>query len=509
MYLSLLVFVCGGAVMVLEIVGSRFFAPYIGTSIAVWTSLIGVVMAGLSAGYALGGWLGDHWRSLEKLRIVVAFAGVWTLLLTIIRDPVLTWLSVAVPSLTLVAVLGTAILLVVPSVLLGMVSPYAVRLVTRDVAHVGRAAGNLAAISTIGSIVGTFLAGFALIPSLGTTTILAATALVLVLTAACRCERGSLALFGMFLILLVTVLRLEGHLRRRVHARASILIEVDTPYSVVRVRQGREPRSGRTVRLLEVDRGYHAAVYLDRDREHVFGYTKFYQLVDAVRPQISRALLLGGGGYTVARDFLARHPEGWIDVVEIDPVVTQLAVEYFGLRPDDRMSILHEDARSFLNRGGPPRRPGEGRGRYHVVFGDVFRSRRTIPFHLTTREAVGRVADLLDDRGVYLLNVIASLEGPRSRFLRAELRTLKTVFPTVLVFAVPSTSGASLEGMDTHKYQNFLLLASKVSLDPSRMVTEDPDLVEMLQYRLRESLSTEDVPLLVDDYAPVEAMLNF
>ncbi len=506
MSLPLLVFVSGAAVMVLEIVSSRFFAPYIGTSIFVWTSLIGVVMAGLSVGYALGGVLGDRWRSLVRLRLIVGGAAVWILLLTMLRDPVLSVLSATLPSLLVVAIVGAISLLVLPSVLLGMVSPYAVRLVARDVAHVGRVAGVLAALSTVGSIVGVFLAGFALIPTLGTDAILRMTAALLLLVVVFPSDARS-TLVGLGILLAITgVGRLTERVRAAAHARDGILAHVDSPYSVLRVERIPDPRLGRAVLLLAVDRGSHAAVTED-GKENVLHYVPYFRLIDAVRSDVSRALLLGGGGYAAARDFLSRHPEGHLDVVEIDPVVTDLARQYFGLAEEDRMAIVHEDARTFLNRGGPPGRAGQYRGAYQVVFGDAFQSLLTIPFHLTTREAAQRVHALLDDRGVYVANVIASRQGPRSTFLRAQLRTLSTVFPTVIVFEVPT--GQPEVDADPLEYRNLMLLASKVPLAPTDLHARGrEDLTEMLGHRLQEAFDLASVPVLTDDYAPVEAMLN-
>jgi len=497
--------------MVLEIVSSRFFAPYIGTSLTVWTSLIGVVLMGLSVGYAIGGHLGDQWRSLRRLRGITAMAGLWVLLLTVIRDPVLVGLTEVLSSLMQVAVLGAFLLLVVPSALLGAVSPYAVRLATCDVAHVGRTAGFLSALSAIGSIAGVFLTGFVLIPAFGTDGILMTTGIALLLTALLPLTRRSASLSCAVLLFLTSIVWLRG--TQRAATAQGVLRSIDSPYSVLRVRRMRGHPSARDVLLLEVDGGSHAAIYADESGtpgtppEHVFHYTPYYRLVDAVRTDVDRGLLLGGGGYTVARDFLAQHPRASLDVVEIDPGVTAMAREYFHLPSDGRMTIHHEDARTFLNRGGPPEAPGGGRGRYHVVFGDAFRSLMTIPFHLTTHEAAERISSLLDDRGLYLVNVIAAREGPRSAILHAMIRTLRQSFPTVLVFEVPVEQEAFQD--DPLWYRNFLLLASRVSLASSDLHARGrEDLRQMLGHRLEEPVDLASVPVLTDDYAPVEAMLN-
>jgi spermidine synthase len=499
MYLSLLVFVCGGAVMALEIVGSRFFAPYIGTSIVVWTSLIGMVMAGLSCGYMLGGIYGDKWKSLSKLRQIVGASGVWILLIIVIRDPLLGVLSSTVDSVMITAIVGTAVLLLVPSVLLGMVTPYAIRLSVQKVDTVGHIAGKLSALSTLGSIAGTFLAGFALVPSAGTTAILFGIATVLVLTAALGTKPQHVNAALLFLLSAGIFLQINTAERALAYAKNGVLSSVDTPYSSMQVQKLTDTRSDREFYLLRIDGGTHGAMYTNSS-DMVFEYTKYYRAADVWRPNAERALLIGGGSYTVARDYLARHTDSAIDVVEIDPAVTETAREYFGLTDDERMRIFHEDARIFLNREGP--KAGENMTeKYEVVFGDAFRSESTVPFHLTTKEAVQKIYTLLDENGVYLLNVIGSLEGPRSMFPKAQLATLSTVFPSTLVLDVH-------EDLEPTAMRNIMLIASKAPLDTYNLSLLDAELASLLQHTMHSPNWGEEATVLTDNYAPVEAMLH-
>src|SRR3989344_7172101 len=168
--LELIVFVSGTVVMVLELIGSRILAPYLGTSIFVWTSLIGIILAALSGGYYLGGKFSRENPTISFLTTVLFIASLSVVLLVLVKDLILYYvmgLGVAAGS-----VVATIILFMPSSILLGMVSPYAIRLKTKQVESVGGVSGNLYALSTIGSIFGTFLAGFYLIPHFSSTQIL-------------------------------------------------------------------------------------------------------------------------------------------------------------------------------------------------------------------------------------------------------------------------------------------------------------------------------------------------
>lgn len=476
MYLSFLVFTAGAAVMVLEIVASRIFAPYIGTSVYVWTALIGIVMAGLSAGYALGGTLGDKWKNIGKLQTIIAITGFWILSIALLRDPLLLWLSLILPSTIFVSVIGSIMLLLFPSVLLGMVSPYAIRLAAKDLQHVGRTAGRLAAISTIGSIVGTFLAGFVLIPLLGTTTILLLLSVILVVTPVLK-PTWQTFFFLLFFLLLFPIAVISQH---RSTAELNTLLHIidrrDTAYSVINIRELIHSPSSKTYRLLQIDNGHHGAAFVNDPDDHVFAYTRAYQLLDRLRPGAKRGLLLGGGTYTIAYHFLKDHLDRTIDAVEIDPIVTELARAYFPV-PTDRLTITHEDARTFLNRS-------KDNGRYHIVFGDTFQSSSSIPFHLTTREAVTHIARLLDEEGIYVLNVIGETTGPLSTFVSAEFNTLKSVFPHVLVLPVD----------EEQTPRNILLFASDTPFPKNILGAVD-------------FVPTTDL-ILTDNYAPVETMMR-
>ena len=177
--LALTTFICGGIVMIFELSGVRVLGPYFGTSLFVWTSLIGIILASLSVGYFLGGRLADRYQSLSQLGLIIIGAGVLIALTAVIKDLLLPLLQTRDSDIRLMTVGATLLLFTPASVLLGMVLPYVMRLMLSDIKTAGGAVGQVSALSTFGSISGTFAAGFFLIPLLGTHTVLLALAAVL------------------------------------------------------------------------------------------------------------------------------------------------------------------------------------------------------------------------------------------------------------------------------------------------------------------------------------------
>jgi len=229
-------------------------------------------------------------------------------------------------------------------------------------------------------------------------------------------------------------------------------------------------------------------MYLD-DGSPVFDYIPFYQLVGHYKPDHSYSLMIGGAGYTLPRQYLKNNPEARIDVVEIDPQMTEIARKYFGLTDDPRMRIFHEDGRVFLNRADA--------GVYDAVFIDAFGSLFSIPFQLTTVEAVTAVHGTLKEDGVVIVNIGSAFTGEAGRFLQAEYKTYKAVFPEVVLFKV------RLDRLDD-ELQNAVLIACKSSC--RNVAPEDPQTAKLLdhQFNAEGLLSTNTSIILKDDLAPVE-----
>jgi len=486
--LEIIVFVCGAVVMILEMVGSRILAPYLGTSIVVWTSLIGIILGSLSLGYWWGGRIADENPSYRVLSILILLSAFFVGTVALSKSLILGFLQQHAGSIHLGSAIAALILFAPPSILLGTISPYAVRLKVDNLQKCGATVGSLYAISTIGSILGTFLAGFFLIGFFGSSNILIILSLVLVLTslvASIKDRLVKLSGIGIFIVLLLAANAYDSYL-----ANADFH-DIDTHYNRILIYKSVDQMTGRPVRVMVTGpQGRQSAMFLDNDIELACEYTKFYKLASHFKPAMKKVLMLGGGGYSFPKYALGRYPDVQMDVVEIDPEVTALASKYFALQENPRLRIFHEDARTFLNTRIV---------KYDVILGDIFNSCYAIPFHLSTIETVERFHKLLADDGVVLMNVLCSIEGDTGRFLRAEYATFKMVFPQVYLFPVAAPG-------DGARWQNVMLVALKSKVKPA-FDSDDLDLDRLLKHIWTGPID-QDLPPLIDDFAPVERYIS-
>jgi spermidine synthase len=256
----------------------------------------------------------------------------------------------------------------------------------------------------------------------------------------------------------------------------------------VQIFEATEPRSQRRIRALATDPYFiQSAVFLDSD-EIVFDYNKFYDLAELFKSDPRKTLMIGGAGYSYPRHYLERFPGSVIDVAEIDPGMTQIARDHFRLREDPRMRIFHQDGRVFLNSAATDS--------YDIVLMDAFGSLFTVPYQLTTIEAVRQIDRVLADDGAVIFNIGSALTGDAGRFLRAELRTYEQIFPHVYIFKVHPE-------LKDDRLQNFIIVASKKNILPEN-AEGDPGLAELLKRRVTQDIDADDLPILTDDLAPVE-----
>lgn len=518
--LDAIMFLSGTMVMVLEMVGARLLAPHLGTSVIVWTSLIGVVLASLSAGYWLGGRLADRTLSRRTLSRILAGAALSVLAVALGHGRVVGWVAGGLDSLYLAAVVAAVLLFAVPGVLCGMVSPYVVRLALSDMDTSGAVVGRLYAVSTAGSILGTFLGGMVLVSWFGSTLILHGVAACLLVASLLAHPRAPLARLA--LLAGVGALAWASHAYAAFAERYYGVRVTETPYSHIRVYDATQ--AGRPLRLLATDPGrYQSAAYPDDMAELALPYTRFYALGPALVPGARRVLMLGGGGYSVPKWLLSGraglNAEALrVDVVELDPGMTGVARRHFGLADDARLRIFHEDARAFLNRRaqtgpdagiadagagvvaaghGGAAGNGEGAARYDLLFADIFNSYYSVPFHVGTVEAARRMRALLADNGAVVMNIISAAGGEDGRLFRAIRAAFAASFADVRVYAVATADSADY-------VQNLMLVARPVAGLPETPADAlPPDVREMLARRL-ELPASDDVPPLTDEYAPVE-----
>ncbi len=521
------VFLAGGALLSLEIASSRVMAPYFGSSLFVWGSLIGIVLAGLSLGYWVGGIVADRWGTPVLFVGILAVSGLLTLAIPFadgwILDRVVDW----DPGPRLNPVVATTAIFGLPSVVLGTVSPLAVKLLARSLERLGRTAGRLFAVSTAGSIAGTFATAFWLIPEFGTDQLLGLAAATLFAAAALvalverRILIGGLAAAGVALAAFAAVelapetggtlsaaqaqnwsplYRRVGYVRGQEPVTGEGLrlrYAKDTRYHRLSVTD-----DGRT-RFLRFDNSYQSGMIITRPFATAFEYTDLFHLLKAYNPDARDVLFIGLGGGSSPKRLWRDFPDLRLQGVELDPVVRDVAYRFFELPRDPRLRVAVDDGRRYLNRNGR---------RWDAILIDAFFS-DAIPFHLFTQEFLELARSRLAPGGVIVTNTIGSIAGEQSRLFRSIYRTYRSAFPTVLVH--PTIIGAD---DDDTALRNLILVAGEQAAPTKAFLAERweqiraeapraPDLRRRIDDRYDRPIPLEGVPTLTDQYAPTDALL--
>jgi spermidine synthase len=529
----LVVFAASFCALVLELVAGRILAPYIGVSLYTWTSIIGVVLAGISLGNYLGGRVADRWPRRRTLGVLLAAGGIASLAIlpliniaTAIPTTQITDASNALGGnlpfdraalLIVRIVVVTAIIFLPPSLLLGMVSPVVIRLTLHDMAHAGGTVGKIYALSTLGSIVGTFATGFVLVQAFGTRMIVVGVAAILlamafVLGDLLRARAALVPLLGLVLVaaLLVPARNvnaygcLQGGAARDCMPRAAQdgwTEAVDngclheTAYYCIKV-VDHVAEDGTPVKELVLDHLVHSYNDLADPNYLEYGYIKVYaEIVDYLAQRLPnrdlRVLYVGGGGYTLARHIEATYPNAHQEIMEIDPGVTQTVYEQLGVDPSRTHIVTYNvDARLMVNQ-----LLAHNAGSYDLIIGDAFND-LSIPYHLTTREFDQSLEQLLKPDGYYLALVIDKLVG--GRFLPAYASTVESVWPYAALLA----EGNPWQSSDPNTID---VLAGNQPLDMSRFSARVTTIMPADQ--MRAWLTASRSPLLTDDYAPVDNLI--
>lgn len=498
-------------IMVTELTASRLIARYLGASLYTWTSVIGIVLVGIALGNYLGGRLADRWTPRHTLIGLLLFAAAGCAGVPYLNQMLGEGLLLGQMSWQLRTFLHVGALFLVPSAFLGMISPVVAKWALDQGLRTGQTLGGLYAWSAVGSIVGTFLTGFVLIPMLGTLTIMHAVAIVLaglglLFLLKGRGTRG--------LVMAGTVLACMGFAAQGWTLGSGpmspgspgrpphVLYERDSQYSYIQVES--LPHAP-DIRILKLGQLAHNKVDM-RDPANLkfpeqYAYMKIFgAMTDLVASEKStlRTYFLGGGGYVLPR-YVQRHwPGSHIEVVEIDPAVTDVAMEHLGLSRDHGMNIVHRDARNHVDDLLWRQQQGEEVGGFNIIYGDTYND-LAVPFHLTTFEFNEKLRDLLADDGIYLLNMI---DVPSSgRFLGAVYATLRKTFPHVYVLATD-------EELVKNRHTTFVVVGALQPLGLSALTLPQLSVKVLSASRLAQYEEHAKGLYLSDDYAPVEALLG-
>lgn len=484
----LVVVLPAASLMAMEIVSSRLLAPVFGNSVYVWGAIISVFLAAMSAGYVVGGRVADRDPALHVLGGLVLLAAllIWFALLWG-RDAVrlIGELTAGRPA---GALLACAVIYGPATFFLSTVAPFAVRLAGSQSGRLGGIAGGLYALSTAGSLVGTLLATFVLIPRMDLDTImltlLSLTALAAVAGLAAgpgRLSRG-LLVAGALAMVAPWWLRGDGGLG------PLTLAERITPYQTLRVREEEGQR------VLQSDGVVHGGVDVATEAPNLARPNYWSTLGAAwlVAPEARRVAILGLGAGDGARYLTSRFPQVTVDVVEIDPAMLDVAQRYFFFRTTPRLSVTLADARRFLV---------DREQTWDVILADTYIG-LSVPFHLATTEFFALVEKRLAPGGVVVVNLAATPQHP---FARAILRTLLTRFEHVLVVRTAGLGNHLVFAYDGARPESALAAAAE-RLDAE--IGGAPSFGSYLDRRMPLDLDLSDVPILRDGYAPVDALLD-
>ena len=493
------VFIASGCALVLELVAGRIVAPVVGVSLYTWTSVIGVVLAGISLGNYAGGVVADRFVARRTLGVILALGGVSSLIVLPLTRVMTDYHYPDGTSLVAKIVVMTAVIFFPPAFIISMTTPVVIKLTLKDLEQTGGVVGRIYAVSTCGSILSTFLTGFVLIASFGTREIVLGVGVLLLLMSISfgglltGNKASAAALTAGVAVLTVATIVVTA----RMDAFDSGCTR-ETNYYCIRIIPTEQ--DGRPVEQFILDHLIHSFSDISDPTYLHYGYEKVYaEMMDytAQRKPDFSTLELGGGGYTYPRYIQALYPQAEDLVLEIDPGVTQAAYEDMGLSPTAKVKTINVDARL-----GMQALPADQK--FDLILGDAFND-LSVPYHLTTQEFDRQLASRLTPTGFYLANIIDKMQG--GRFIPSVVRTLKTVFPNVYVMS-------EFDSFNTPAQNTYVVAASMTPLDQARLTAsrgQGPGgrsiTKVMSQPDMQDWQAHADSVLLTDNYVPADNLL--
>jgi len=471
-YLYFTLLVSGAVVLVIEIAGVRVLAPFYGSTIYVWSSLITITLAFLSLGYYIGGVIADTYPKRKILFFILFSSGFFQLVLFKISRPVLV-LSESFGYMW-GALVSSLILFGLPLFLLSMAGPFAIRLLSRLIERTGHVTGFVFAISTVGSLIGALITGFYLIPNYFISEIfLIATVIIMIISIiGLVFEKSSLiVIFFMFLLIILII----------------IFPSVSTDTSKANVIH-REPSFYGEIQVVEVDK-YRCLVVSILTQTCIYKkdnkqYLTYGYLIEAILKhkefESGKLLIVGLGGGILARDLKNKFSS--VDIVEIDPKMVKIAEEYFEFDSNNpKINIYVEDGRMFIQNSAK---------KYDVIIMDAF-SGESPATHLYTREVFNVIKSHLSSTGLLLVNSVGRPFGNGELLQHSIYKTISKVFP---FYRAISTKDIK---KDRNAYGNIIHVAS---------LTDHRFFIQNKYFVPFNNNNTSEGKLLTDSYNPMEIM---
>jgi spermidine synthase len=491
-----LTFVAAAGVLVLEIAAGRLLAPYVGVSLATYTGIIGVILAGIAVGAWSGGRLADEVGPEVLIGPTLVAGG----LAAAAAVPAVVLASALALGNGPVAIVVLALLgFFAPAAILSAVAPMIVRASITEIGTSGALVGRLSAIGTTGAITGTFLTGFVLLGAVPVRAIILGTGamfVVLGIVLTVRLRRGVPDAAPPLLNLVIAGLAGLGLFGATAVLADDPCDQESRYYCIAVVPSGEDD----AIRTLILDDLTHSQANLDDPGDLRFGYARRFADATAglmaARDGAIDALHIGGGGFTFPRYLSTLDPETRHTILELDPAVLATAREELGYEQPASTEIVIGDARLSI--------ADIGDDSIDIVAGDAFGG-RAVPWHLTTAEFLDEVRRVLRPDGMYVLNLI---DGPSLLFVRAEAATLADRFEHVAIVAGPGTLAGEFGGL-----ANIVLVASDATIDVAALEAEiaargEASANQVIAGRDAVAAFVGDAQVLTDDFAPVDQLIG-
>lgn len=420
--IEITVLTCGAVLMALEIVGAKLLAPYYGDTVYIWGSVIGIFLLSLSLGYYLGGKLADKKPEEYILSIILVITGVSIFIIPFIYQPIINAFSGL--SRIIAPLCSVITIFLVPSLLLGVVSPFALKLKIKNIRKIGKLSGNLYALATVGSVIGTFLATFVLILFLQIQTIFLLLSIVSLIVAILFSSKNLLRIIPILLIILFISSLSLGHTSTTVSNATNdhINVRIETLYGLIEVKN-----SWDSILSLSINGGVMSETNLSNLSKTVSGwdYIDCMEIPYVMNPDIKDVLTMGLGAGNFQRNLNQRYNAS-MDNVEINDKIVEVAEKYFNITPSDTFRIYIDDAREFTQATDK---------KYDYIAVDVVHFDPTkgykVPTHLITQEFFTLLKNHLNPHGIIAMNLVGT---ENSNFIASEYKTINSVFDNTYIF---------------------------------------------------------------------------
>ena len=494
-----IMFIASFCSLVIEMVAGRILAPFVGVSIYTWTSIIGVILAGISIGAYIGGKLVDRFPFRKTLGWLLLLSGIAALTIIPLTNLVASY-RFNLPLMVRIFIV-TMVIFFLPGCILGTISPVVVRLTLKNLDSAGNVIGKIYAVSTLGAIIGTFATGFLLISWMGTRSIILTMGIILILAAlfsgALFKTRKAIAIF---VIIAAPCIWGVYAFAFKIPLRENTYFYKESDYYTIKLMTTTSSDQKTSLKAMVLDNLIHSYVCLEDPLHIEYEYERIYSDVlkwKFKKDENFKSLTIGGGGYTFPRYMEVVYPKAQIDVVEIDPEVTNIVYKHLGLSADTRIKSFNTDGRWFVM---------NCKEKYDLIFTDAYND-LSIPYHLTTKEFVAQLKSILNPDGLIMSNIIDNFQV--GAFLPSYIRTLREVFGPKNVYLLSVSPN-----FENTRISTFIVIAGNGNLDIKDFdvhvksnLRDNSTSVVVPDHLMDEFMTKRSAITILDDYAPVDNLI--